>query len=284
MILDHGHATDTVVVIMHGLYDSPHAQRNLARALHAKGMNVIAPLLPKHWEKDSALLDKVRYQEFMAEQEKAIAIAKKLGKKVVIYGHSAGGLLAVDAALKDPAVAGLVLAAPALELTTPFSLMTTIGSAFCANANLFTGEKPDAYFTPYYSSHAGDEIRRMSEALRDKWGWNPLYNIDRGSAQAVKNNMYRNIKVPVMMMASEGDSVADNDDMALLMANARGPKKSIRSEVLDHSEIGVLPERAIQGRGGSRKDRAYREVWQGISDFFDENFSEAKKPRRAAIK
>jgi len=272
LLLDQGHPTDTVVVIMHGLYDSPYAQRNFAKALKAKGYNVVVPLLPNHWEKDPGRMDTVTYQDFIREEERAIAIAKKLGKKVVLYGHSAGGLLATNAALKDPSIAGLVLAAPALELTTPFSLITTVGAFFGADANLFTGEKPDRLYTPYYSAHAGDEIRKMSENLRDQYGWEPLYNFDRESARAVKKNMYGQLKMPVMLLAAQDDPVADTEEMDLLMAAAQGPKKSMRLAELDHSEIGTLPATVLKKSAAKGKDRTYQKVWRAITDFMDENF------------
>lgn len=273
LLLDTGHPTEVVVVIMHGLYDSPYAQRDFAKALRAKGINVVVPLLPNHWEKDPGRMDKVSYQDFIAEEARAIEVAKKLGKKVVLYGHSAGGLLAADAALKDPSIAGLVLAAPALELTTPFSLITTVGAFFGADANTFTGEKPDRLYVPFYSAHAGDEIRKMSENLRDQWGWEPLFNFDREGARAVKQRMYSQLKMPVMILSAASDPVADNDEMDLMLAAARGPTKRLRVDDLDHSQVGVLPASALKSDKVKGTDAAHRRVWKAITGFLSENYS-----------
>lgn len=44
-----GHPTEYVVVLMHGMYESPWYMKGLRRNFHARGYNLIAPTMRHHW-------------------------------------------------------------------------------------------------------------------------------------------------------------------------------------------------------------------------------------------
>jgi acetyltransferase-like isoleucine patch superfamily enzyme len=58
--------------------------KGIANEFHAKGMNVLMPTLPGHWLKNYKASDKVNFKEWLAEVDNNLAIAKKLGQKVLI--------------------------------------------------------------------------------------------------------------------------------------------------------------------------------------------------------
>ena len=276
VLLDHGSPTDYVVVITHGLYDSPDGQKDLAKLLHDKGMNVIMPLLPGHWSKDPTKLDRVTFKDFIREEKRAIDMAKKMGKKVILAGHSTGGLLAVNAALSDKSIAGLVLMAPAIQLNKSATLLAHLGGAIDGfNANFFMQKDPDPIFTPYYSGNAGNELVKLSEDMHKRHGYEPPIFPDHDYEQAFKRQMYGKIKAPVITISAGVDIAVDNEEVDTFMASVRGPRKFLQANIFSHSEVGHIRN----PKGSAPKDKAYRSLWNSINQFLDKNLtglSEAK--------
>ncbi len=108
-----------VVLLIHGLTDSPYSMRHIAEALHGQGAYVLALRVPGHGTAPSSLAC-VKWQDM----EAAVAIAashvraKAPGVPFHILGYSNGGALAVRYAtnsLKDrelPQAASIVLISP----------------------------------------------------------------------------------------------------------------------------------------------------------------------------
>lgn len=90
-----------VVVLLHGLTDSPYSVKNLARDYQQQGFIAIAPRLPGHGTAPGALTD-VDWQDWMAVTRLAVREATRLaGKDVPLHllGYSNGGALAMKYAL-----------------------------------------------------------------------------------------------------------------------------------------------------------------------------------------
>jgi alpha-beta hydrolase superfamily lysophospholipase len=283
-LLDHGRKTDYVVVLTHGLYDSPNSHRALAKKFYDKGMNVVMPLLPGHWSKDPTKLDRVSYRDFLREQKRAIQLAKKMGKKVILAGHSTGGLLAVDSAIKDPSIAGLVLAAPALDLSPEAAVIAKIGAFFeGTNANYFMRKQPDPYYMPYYSAHAGNEVQKLVNEMRRQNGFDELPFFDNGEELAYKRRMYSRIKAPTFVMTAGKDVAIDNDEVDIFVSSTRGPRKQVRADNLKHTDLGnFAPAEAKRGLA-SETSGTLRGLWNATDRFLDENLPGLRqKPIRAA--
>ncbi|AGC48646.1 alpha/beta fold family hydrolase [Myxococcus stipitatus DSM 14675] len=108
-----GHGPDACLVL-HGFTGSPWDVRPLAEALAARGMRVVAPLLPGHGATPQALLG-VTWRDWRDEARRALDLLRG-HRQVFVAGLSMGALLAVGLAADAPArVRGLVLAAPALR-------------------------------------------------------------------------------------------------------------------------------------------------------------------------
>ena len=96
IVLTHGHPTDRVFVLLHGLTNSPRQFRELGEELFATGANVVIPRLAHHGladrmtEAHAALTaqDLIRYAQY------GVDLAQGLGKNVTVVGLSVSGISA----------------------------------------------------------------------------------------------------------------------------------------------------------------------------------------------
>lgn len=89
-----------VVVLLHGLTDSPYSLRHVARRYLANGFLVVAPRLPGHGTVPAGLTE-VEWEDWMAATRLAVreAAARAPGRRLEIVGFSNGGALALKYAL-----------------------------------------------------------------------------------------------------------------------------------------------------------------------------------------
>jgi pimeloyl-ACP methyl ester carboxylesterase len=119
-ILHHRRRTDRVLVLIHGLKDSPGYLRHVAGRFAARGVNVVLPLLPGHGRRRPvAAMRRAGVSSWRASVDRAVEVAAALGDQLSIGGLSTGGALALDACLRHPPAVGgkLFLFAAALGLT-----------------------------------------------------------------------------------------------------------------------------------------------------------------------
>ncbi|AKF83944.1 alpha/beta hydrolase [Myxococcus fulvus 124B02] len=105
-------------LLLHGFTGSPWDVRPLGEALAARGMRVVAPLLPGHGTTPQALL-RVTWRDW---REAALEALDDLRghSSVYVAGLSMGALLALGLAAERPeAVRALALAAPAIRFRGP---------------------------------------------------------------------------------------------------------------------------------------------------------------------
>lgn len=150
-ILHHNKVTSKVVVLFHGLSDSPFYLRSIAQALHQQGNNVIVGLLPGHGKKqadedmqDSHLSD--RWRQHFAE---IVRFSRHLGETVYVGGFSTGGSIATEYVLQHPAeVKALILFSGALALD---SQVESIGSIWGMQwlAKILDSDYQTLGFNPY---------------------------------------------------------------------------------------------------------------------------------------
>ncbi len=113
-----------VVVLLHGMTDSPYSLHSFAEALHRSGAYVIGLRIPGHGTAPSGLL-RVTWQDMAAAVKLAMrqAAEQAHGQPVYILGYSNGGALAVNYtldAVADPSlpqVNRLVLLSPEIGVS-----------------------------------------------------------------------------------------------------------------------------------------------------------------------
>ena len=125
ILLSHGHRTARVVVLFHGLTDSPLQYFPFAQRLFEQGDNVFVPRLPHHAEKTGnvATLGSLTAQELRDVGDRSIDVAGGLGDTVIASGLSAGGTIAAWVGQYRADVHRVVLVAPALEVPHVPSLL-----------------------------------------------------------------------------------------------------------------------------------------------------------------
>ncbi len=102
------------ILLIHGLYDSPFGMRDVGRQLQEQGFLVYGLLLPGHGTVPGDLLN-IRYQEWIKAAHYGIKELTKVVDQVYIGGHSTGAILALDQAINNSHIQGLILFAPALK-------------------------------------------------------------------------------------------------------------------------------------------------------------------------
>ena len=93
IFLDHGHPTDRVFVLMHGLSNHPGQFLLFGQELYKRGHNVLIPRLPYHGDRDTMNEEWARLSEthVLDTANRSVDLAKGLGKEVTATGLSLNG-------------------------------------------------------------------------------------------------------------------------------------------------------------------------------------------------
>ncbi|MBI3567934.1 MAG: alpha/beta hydrolase [Gemmatimonadetes bacterium] len=116
IFLTNGARTARVVVLFHGLTDSPRQFESLAQLLHDAGDNVYVPRLPRHGVRGGSAhtFAGLTADELRQCADSSVDIASGLGDTVIVAGLSLGGTMAAWIA-QHREVARAVIIAPAIE-------------------------------------------------------------------------------------------------------------------------------------------------------------------------
>lgn len=92
-LLHHGHPTQRVYLLLHGLSNCPAQFDQIGAALHKAGHTVLIPRMPRHGMKDRLTDDygKLTLQEMATWIGGNLELARALGKEVIISGLSVNG-------------------------------------------------------------------------------------------------------------------------------------------------------------------------------------------------
>jgi pimeloyl-ACP methyl ester carboxylesterase len=109
---------DEVVLLLHGLTASPPAWASIAADLNAAGATVVNVRLPLHGHLDrmTTALEGLSVDLLTSDLREIVVATARLGKRIIIGGHSLGGTLAVHAAATIPQVERIVAIAPFLGI------------------------------------------------------------------------------------------------------------------------------------------------------------------------
>ncbi len=234
------------VIFIHGLFESPYFDRGLIGNFNAHGYNVLSILLPGHWERDSDIIDRISYRDWLNEVDKAVAIAGCLDGKLIFAGHSLGGTLALAGALKYRArTAGLVLWAPALQLKPLPLFGGVIGSITTLSGNTLTRRKPDHNEIPKYSANAPIQVYNLEEYLATTYGtwWQgatPPMNGNHHDLPLSYLGIYGKVIVPAFVVVPERDPAVSVKENLAMFEQLGGPKELIvypQSSVVWHGNV-----------------------------------------------
>lgn len=91
--------TAKVAILIHGLFLSPRQMELQAAEAFKQGYNVISLRLKGHNEKSAEALDQVVAEDWLDQVYEVYGLAKNLGDKITLIGHSTGGALALHLAI-----------------------------------------------------------------------------------------------------------------------------------------------------------------------------------------
>lgn len=241
-ILSHGMPTEDVVVLTHGLSDSPFYLEAIARRFYQEGCNVILPLLPAHGllNPDKAMEDELMDRKWKACLDNAVKTAHAFmreGGRISLGGFSTGGALSLNKILRDEKAVngGLFLFAAALEIG---SLQQTLGRLnFLQTITRITdgvvhGIGPNPYKYPELPSFAGMEliqvIHENNQLLEDRGFAHPVFAAHsvhdetvrmEGVAEFLKNYATRGVSI-LLSGNVEHSSLPLREDIELDISSA----------------------------------------------------------------
>jgi hypothetical protein len=114
IVLTHGHPTERVFVLLHGLTNAPRQFRALGEKIFATGANVVIPRLAHHGLADR-LTDAhaaLTAQDLIGYAEYGVDLAQGLGQRVIVVGLSISGLSAAWLAQNRDDIDEVFLLAP----------------------------------------------------------------------------------------------------------------------------------------------------------------------------
>lgn len=112
--------TEYVIVYLHGFsasqMEGDPVHREIAKQF---GCNLYLARLSQHGIDTTEQLVNLTPDNYWESAKEAYAVAKQLGKKVLLMGTSTGGTLALQLAATYPEIAGLLLISPNIEINNP---------------------------------------------------------------------------------------------------------------------------------------------------------------------
>lgn len=167
-ILHHGKKTGHVIVLTHGLSDSPRYMEDVGKCFYKAGLNVILTLLPGHGmnDPDEAFEDKDLDTYWRQTIDRAVALAASFGDVISIGGFSTGGALSYNRLLRDLKDGkkiingGLFLFSAAIELVPLGEFIVNIAPAALLKAldGVLKGVGPDPYKYPDLPKFGAKEL------------------------------------------------------------------------------------------------------------------------------
>ena len=182
--------TQAVVIIYHGLLNSPSYTRWLAKRAFEMGANVINVNLTKHNHARPQDLNTISDMDMWNQVLTMNRLGEQLGQRLVQWGHSAGGLSAIYGAMESPHSVGLVVYAPALQVTDKTWWSSyTVGRTFLTNWLInATSDDPR-----YLSAASGRTTDRVANFLENTPGVDGEYQQEFGLMIQLLSRMGKNI-------------------------------------------------------------------------------------------
>ncbi len=120
MLLDQGAASDSAVLLLHGMTNCPLQFKAFGTELQRRGHNVLIPRIPRNGMADrrSSELGRLTTHELRRFSDEVVDIACGLGRRVTVLGLSAGGTLASWMAQERAELARAVIVAPFFGIST----------------------------------------------------------------------------------------------------------------------------------------------------------------------
>ena len=162
------HKTRGVVLLLHGLYDSPYTMRDLGRVFNEQCFITRFLLLPGHGTQ-AGDLRYTKMEDWVRSVRFAVNTVKQdySGMDIYMAGFSTGGALAIHQAMEDDSIRALFLFAPLLDR----KLFALEGAALIEACCEYVEKNPERDSIKYESTTANSVIQvgRLVERLQDRF-------------------------------------------------------------------------------------------------------------------
>lgn len=208
----HPKVTQRSALVLSGLYESPKFNSGVARALHEQGYNVIALRLSGHGTNRIRDLKSLNYRSWLEDLELGLKLALLLGEKIIVVGHSTGGTLTAIAGCNYAKyVDRLVFLAPALQLRYDAQRGVALANYLHLESDWLCANP----YVPYPGClflHLIDPVLTLQ--LKENLPLVPKTGIEVvGLIHYAQNNCgrkYQRVRVPALMISTEGDDVTNH--------------------------------------------------------------------------
>ena len=211
-ILHHAKPTEKVVVLFHGLSDSPFFFKSIASAIFEQGNNVVVALLPGHGKKDADadMQDPTLAARWQAHVEQVMASVDGLGQDKYIGGFSTGGTLATQYVLSNPdQTKGLLLYSGALALDSGVETLASIWGIKWLTKTLdgqYLTAGPNPYKYPGVASYSAIQLADVIFDVRERLEQNDGFNMPVFVAHSKADVTTLFSGVENLMAANKGDN------------------------------------------------------------------------------
>lgn len=252
------------ILLVHGLFDSPFMMRDVARHFLNRGFLVRSILLPGHGTIPGDLLH-IQRAEWRKAVEYGVEQIKQVVDEVYIGGYSLGGALAINHALHDSSIRGLILFCPALELANPnlaaiFQAHVLI-SWLVKRADWFQ-KNPPIDFAKYtsYALAGVDQVYLLTKetktATQNHTLSTPLFIAQSANDEVLCSNEVINFfkaqSNPLNQMIYYSATPIELDDARIQQCTSAYPEDNIVN--MSHICVAIAPENPHYGVNGDFKD------------------------------
>jgi len=264
-ILSHDKYTEHVVVLTHGLSDSPYYMEAIGWHFFYAGANVVFPLLYGHGLKypDKALQDWNLFKKWKIDIDETITVAKKLGKHLSLGGLSTGGALSLNAVLRDTEqiTGGLFLFSTALEIGSLYEnigLIPLVQTYYRMKQEKLTGYGPNPYKYPIFSNFSGLQLANLIQENKRLLKKNKI-------KQAVF--IAHSVQDPTTLLSGVIDLLENhvNNGVAFLISSYNDDQPLAHGDLVLEKPIELLigyPYQVVQPRANPRFDEMMRSAIQ----------------------
>lgn len=233
--MTHSPRSSHVIVLIHGLSDSPYFMKDVALRFFQRGYDVIAPMLDGHGTKPADLL-RVTSKQWISTSEHWFNVAQKGWRNVSLGGFSTGGILSLRLAAVHPKkIQNVVLFVPAIKIANKNAYQACPYTQVSKGAEHLPGPTKVVLEAPLKMFKADREwINPERPTTEVKYGPMTtasvcaLYKLTRKSREYLSK-----IKAPIVAVVSADDTTTDAMEAMIQLSASSSP--SVKIQVLGSS-------------------------------------------------
>ncbi len=207
------------VLLIHGWTASPKHVERIAPPLEAMGLSCVLPTLSGHGADSPEALRHITWHDWLKDAKTALFQQAEQSEKVIVVGHSLGGMLALNLAADHPEIIDSIVVAAATPLVSspfgpsrPYNFLVPLITLLYKNWNL-----------------SPDYAEKSLEQFHTAYPWTPTTSIAT-LFDCFKETRRRlpQVTVPILIMQSRKDTTNSPEGVQILLDNIKTPQDQKR--------------------------------------------------------